>query len=97
MITLFAPEYGVNLPTGWLSMCQVVLTVAIAAASYRWVEMPSARGASGARPLRPERGQSNPQRTSSVWYWPFCFIRTSARFMAVRRVSWPSLNARPYC
>lgn len=40
VITLFAPEFGVGLSAGWLSLCQLVLTVAIAAASYRFVEMP---------------------------------------------------------
>jgi len=40
VITLFAPEFGVDLSVGWLSLCQVVLTVGIAALSYRFVEVP---------------------------------------------------------
>ena len=40
VITLFAPEFGVNLSPGWLSLCQVAITVVVAAASYRYVEMP---------------------------------------------------------
>jgi len=40
VITLMTPEYGVDLSTGWLSLLQVTVTVAIAALSYRFIEVP---------------------------------------------------------
>lgn len=40
VIALMAPEHGVDLPTGWLSLLQAAVTVALAALSYRFVEMP---------------------------------------------------------
>ena len=40
VVTLFAPGFGVHLSDGWLSLGQVVITVGVAAASYRLVEMP---------------------------------------------------------
>ncbi len=43
VIALMTPEYGVDLPTGWLSLLQVTVTVAIAAVSYRFIEMPIRR------------------------------------------------------
>jgi peptidoglycan/LPS O-acetylase OafA/YrhL len=40
VVALLAPEFGVGLSDGWRSLLQVVVTVAIAAVSYRYVEMP---------------------------------------------------------
>ncbi|MFM9018185.1 MAG: acyltransferase family protein [Actinomycetota bacterium] len=40
VVTLLAPEHGVALSAGWLSLLHVVVTVTIAALSYRFIEMP---------------------------------------------------------
>ena len=40
VITLMTPEYGLDLSVGWLSLVQVTVTVAIAALSYRFIEVP---------------------------------------------------------
>jgi len=40
VVTLMAPEFGVRMSDGWRSLLQLAVTVAIAAASYRLVEMP---------------------------------------------------------
>ncbi len=40
VVSLFTPEHGVDLSPGWLSLCQVLITIGVSALSYRSIEMP---------------------------------------------------------